>query len=173
MRRIIGTVIGLLALGACTPKVNFSNAAYWERINVREAIYLNGSRAQTQLSRDIARCVTVLKEAQTITKLRRAIPGDSAPYEPIVQKRLHDWDGPERDRALLAEHYNFHNFEDCMHYFGWKRLANLPREDLQRARDNYLNHINAVEEKHNASSPAPKRKRTSFPKSTNSSSLNE
>lgn len=133
-------LISLTMLSACASKkkpVDLTGAAYWQRINVQESVYLTGQRAQKILNRNIATCTNDIKAMQTDRLLREAIPADTAPYEDEDTRHLRQWDSPERDRALRLEHYNYHDFESCMEYHGWRRIETLTQEDLTRAKKNY------------------------------------
>ncbi len=129
----------LLLLGACAsePRI-IDDGQYWQRANVSETIYMRGPKAQQMLNRDIAQCVTELRELGRLGALKHAIPTD---YEGRVldpdQRDLLDWDTPERDNNLLTEHADYHNFETCMLAKGWERTMNVSYKVATRAYDNY------------------------------------
>ena len=140
-------VLALLTLSACAgsaPKID--GGQYWQRVSVSEASYMQGPKAQQMLNRDIGRCVTDLRELERLGVIKNAIPTDFSgrvldPDETDAAK-LADWDTPERDGALLAEHTDYQDFEGCMLSKGWERIKSVPFEVAENARRNfYLAHI--------------------------------
>ncbi len=119
---------------------------YWERANVSESTYMEGPKAQQMLQRDIARCVTELRELSRLGALRQAMPGNTDPYGHVPdpstpEGSLAQWETPERDGALYAEHSDYHDFETCMQAKGWARVENVPYETAERARKTYVESI--------------------------------
>jgi hypothetical protein len=120
---------------------------FWQRVSASEAAYIQGPKAQQMLDRDIARCVVELRELERLGALRNTIPTDFAgrvlnPDE----TRMRDWDTPEREGDLLAEHGDYHDFEGCMLDKGWERVLSVPYNTADKARTNYL--ISHKEYKH-------------------------
>lgn len=127
--------IGLVACSAVPAK---KSEQFWQRKSMSEAIYAQGPKAQQLLDRDIADCVTELRELERLHHTKNAIPTDFAGrvLDPD-ENALADWDAPERDGALLAEHSNYMDFESCMGEKGWERIAHVPFEVAARGRENY------------------------------------
>lgn len=131
--------LALLALTACVGDApHLDNGQYWQRVNMSDAIYAQGPKAQQMLNRDISRCVTELRELERLGTIKNAIPTD---FEGRVldpdEKAMNDWDTPERDQHLLAEHGDYHDFESCMLDKGWERVKHVPYDVAERAEDNY------------------------------------
>lgn len=134
LRRSVFALSALLALSACAgPKID--GGQYWQRSSMSEAIYAQGPKAQQMLNRDISHCVVELRELEGLGSIKDAIPSNSQGkvLDPD-EKKLSDWDTPERDGYLLAEHGNYHDFEGCMLDKGWERTKNVPYEVAERAR---------------------------------------
>lgn len=130
-----------LASGACTPGKNINDieGQYWQRVHASEAIWLQGPKAQQTLNRNIARCVSELRELERLGAVKNAIPAD---YRGRVldpdYKALEEWDTPERDNALFADHSNYQDFEGCMLDKGWERVMYVGFEESGESRRNYL-----------------------------------
>jgi hypothetical protein len=143
--------IALVSLGACTDSVasrtNLANAQYWERSNASSAIYLNGPKAQQMLQRDIAHCVTDVRELERLGSIRPSVPGDVHKPNLIVpdprapEGALELEQTPRRDHYLYAEYYDYHDFESCMNNKGWTRLQYLPYD---RADQSCLDYLEAI-----------------------------
>ncbi len=111
---------------------------YWQRVHAASALYLRGPKAQQMLNRDIARCVTELRELERLGAVRDAIPEyvDGIVLSP-EEARLAGWDTPERDRELYAEHSDYIDFEGCMLASGWERIKYVPFDVLAQSEENY------------------------------------
>ena len=133
-----------LTITACTkPAVNEKiekEGQYWQRISTSSSLYLRGPKAQQMLNRDIARCVTELRELERLGAVKDAIPEYA---EDIVMSReeakLAGHDTPERDKELFAEHSDYIDFEGCMIAKGWERIKYVPFDTVRQADQNYLN----------------------------------
>lgn len=116
-----------------------NSGQYWQRVHASSAIYLQGPKAQQILNRDIARCVTELRELERLGAVKDAIPEYA---EGIVlseaEAHLAGWDTPERDEDLYAEHNDYSDFEGCMLEKGWERIKYVPFEVAEQSRHNYL-----------------------------------
>ncbi len=137
------TVILPVALMGCTSKKLVNTPQYWQRNHASESAYLNGPKAQQILNRDIARCVTELKELERLDQIKDAIPVDSQGrvLDPD-ELQMYRADNPNRDGALLSEQLDYQDFEGCMQYKGWERTEFVPYNGVLRAEDNYYeNHI--------------------------------
>ncbi len=167
--RIVLAGAALLGLGACTDSVagrtNLANAQYWQRSNASSAIYLQGPKAQQMLQRDIAHCVTDVRELERLGSVRPAIPGEvhqpnlnvPDPREPEGALELEQT--PRRDHYLYEEYYNYHDFESCMNNKGWERVQYLPYDRADSSRIQYLEAISGqqVRSLYEESEPAPKK----------------
>ncbi len=111
---------------------------YWQRVSTSSALYLRGPKAQQMLNRDIARCVTELRELERLGAVRNAIPEYA---KGIVlsedEAKMAGWDTPERDKELFAEHSDYIDFEGCMLAKGWERIKYVPFDTLEQANENY------------------------------------
>ena len=114
---------------------------YWQRVHTSSALYLRGPKAQQMLNRDIARCVTELREMERLGAVKDAIPkyAQGIVMSNADEAKLAGWDMPERDRDLLAEHTDYIDFEGCMLAKGWERIKYVPFDVAREARENYLN----------------------------------
>lgn len=116
---------------------------HWQRIEPDSALYLRGVKAQQALNRDIALCVNDVRNIVREASIREAIPADNDPAgnppDPATPEgHLAQWNSPERDGYLLAEHSDYHDFEGCMHEKGWERPEELPASRELDARKKYL-----------------------------------
>lgn len=143
-RIILFLGISTLALTAgCSSKPKTEQGQYWQRTNASETIYINGPKAQQLLNRDIARCVTELRELERLGQIKDAIPTNTKGrvLDPDEAK-LAKVDSPEREGYLFAEHKNYQDFEGCMDHAGWERTTVVSYEAVDRAEKNFFaNHI--------------------------------
>lgn len=138
---LVLSAVALIAMSACTAvdsEIKYGGQ-YWQRLSVSEAVYQRGPKAQQMLNRDIARCVTELRELERLGAVKNAIPTDitGRVLDPDENYIL-NWDAPERDEHLFAEHSNYHDFEGCMMTAGWERVLHVPFDVAKEARDDYL-----------------------------------
>ncbi len=114
------------------------NGQYWQRVHTSSALYLRGPKAQQMLNRDIARCVTELRELERLGAVKDAIPEY---IDGLVlskdEAKLAGWDSPERDKELFAEHSDYIDFEGCMLAKGWERIKFVPFDVVKDANENY------------------------------------
>ncbi|MEZ5813165.1 MAG: hypothetical protein R3E13_00320 [Alphaproteobacteria bacterium] len=137
---VIFSFIAVLALTACSSQtIDDVGGQFWQRSSVSEAIYQQGPKAQQMLNRDISRCVVELRELERLGTLKNAIPTDlrGRTLDPNEQA-LYDWDAPERDKHLYAEHSDYADFESCMAERGWERVEHTPFDVSRKGRENYL-----------------------------------
>ena len=128
-----------------------TEARYWERSDASSAIYTRGPKAQQMLNRDIAQCVTEIRELYRLGAIRRVteaeideygiIPPEQDAGATLAQDNLDQWETPNRDSYLRAEFLDYHDFEGCMISRGWERLDNVPYDVAQKSRDDYLDAI--------------------------------
>ncbi|MEM7651205.1 MAG: hypothetical protein AAF204_03885, partial [Pseudomonadota bacterium] len=138
----LSLVSAIILVAACTPGKSLEDEVggqFWQRTSVSEAIYQQGPKAQQILNRDISRCVTELRELERLGTLKNAIPTDfhGRTLDPD-DKELADWDSPERNKHLYAEHGDFTDFESCMGEKGWERVEHTPFDVARKGRINYL-----------------------------------
>ncbi len=147
----------LAGLAACeTAAVNreklLNEPHYWQRAEASSAIYQRGPKAQQMLNRDISRCVTEIRELKRLGAIRRVTPAEMDEYglippeakmkeEALPGMSLNDWDTPERDGYMRAEHLEFHDFETCMIDKGWERIDGVPYDIAEESRENYIDAI--------------------------------
>ena len=127
----------------CETKPKVKQGQYWQRANTSETIYINGPKAQQLLNRDIASCVTELRELERLGQIKDAIPTtkNGRVLNPD-EKTMHEVDTPERDGYLFAEHKNYTDFESCMAASGWERTQTITYETAKRSEKNFFaNHI--------------------------------
>jgi len=144
-RIILFLGISTLAItaGCSSNKPKVDDGQYWQRTKATEATYINGPKAQQLLNRDIARCVTELRELERLGQIKDAIPTNSkgrilTPDE-MEMKTI---DSPERDGYLFAEHKNYSDFESCMTHAGWERTTTVSYQAVDRAKKNFFaNHV--------------------------------
>ena len=133
----------LIALTACQPsynaKVDNVGGQFWQRISVTEATYQQGPKAQAMLERDIARCVTELRELERLGAVKNAIPtdGEGRTLTPPAQA-LYNANNPERDGTVYAQHSDYHDFAGCMEDKGWERVVHAPFDVVRTGRENYV-----------------------------------
>ena len=130
----------ILALSACSDITgpDLTGGQYWQRASASEAIYQQGPKVQQMLDRDIARCVTEMRELERLDAVKDAIPTD--PTGKILEpdeKEMSKIDVPDHDASLLAERSDYHDFEACMISKGWERVKYVPFEVAERARKNF------------------------------------
>jgi hypothetical protein len=156
MSKSLLSCTALIALAACTT-VEMDGGQYWQRSSVSEAIYAEGPKAQQMLNRDISRCVVELRELEGLGQVKDAIPTDkSGKLLDPDEKELSDWDTPERDGHLLAEHSDYHDFDGCMLAKGWERIKYVPYDVADKSKHTwYVSHIDYGYDPRDASIQAP------------------
>lgn len=128
-------LISLLAVAACeSTEPKQPNAAYWQRADIHSALYMRGPKAQHQLHKDIAECVTSVKELSRLGSIRDANPPSGIEMNTNLAK---DWQSPQGDGPLHAEFFDYVDFESCMTHKGWSRTAYVKPEVMERAKANY------------------------------------
>ena len=153
MNKILtGLLIASATLGLSACASGFSQAdledkgQYWQRTNVSSSVYMRGPKAQQILHRDISTCVVELKELQRLGSIKEAFPAgldqNGFPIDPETPEgRMAKFDTPQRDGNLIAEVYDYTDFETCMHSKGWERVEVLPRLTAGKARENFTKTI--------------------------------
>lgn len=119
---------------------------YWQRVESSSAIYQRGPKAQQMLHRDISRCVTEIRELERLGAIRRVTPGETmndgtVPDSETPEGSMAEWDTPERDGYLRAEHLDYHDFETCMMEKGWERIEHVPYNIAEESREDYIEAI--------------------------------
>jgi hypothetical protein len=130
----------LVGLAACS-SVEMDDGQYWQRVTPSESIYAEGPKAQQMLNRDISRCVVELRELEALGSIKHSIPTDANGkiLDPDEKDKdtLEDWDTPERDGYLLAEHKDYSDFDGCMLASGWERIKYVPYDVSERSQRNW------------------------------------
>lgn len=136
----LGILLIIVANG-CTPPPSLKTAHYWQRVDASSAIWMRGPKAQQKLHKDITGCVNELNELERLGTVRWAMPAD--PYSDPVspEGQMAQWETPERDGALYAEHSDYHDFETCMRAHGWQRVDMLPYNQAETAREYYRRNV--------------------------------
>ena len=119
---------------------------YWQRTSASSAVYMRGPKAQQILHRDISTCVVELKELQRLGSIKEAFPAgldqNGFPIDPeSPEGNMAKFDTPQRDGDLVAEVYDYTDFETCMREKGWERAEVMPRLSAGKARENYTKTI--------------------------------
>ncbi|MBK67181.1 MAG: hypothetical protein CMP22_03515 [Rickettsiales bacterium] len=133
-------LISTLALGACTYTPNAGGPKYWQRIDTHSALYLQGAKAQQTLEEDMSRCVTEIEELVRLGAVRKKLPeGQDSMSEYKIDAGSSDvyWNVPMRYGYRYVDHSQYHDFDSCMRYRGWKRVAFNDFKTLQLSHDTY------------------------------------
>lgn len=128
-------LLSILALTACeSTEPTRLDSAYWQRSDIQSALYMRGPKAQHQLHKDIADCVSSVKELSRLGTIRDANPPSGIEMNVGLAE---EWQSPRGDGPLHAEYRDYHDFESCMEYKGWNRAEYVKPETMERARTNY------------------------------------
>ncbi len=157
---LVISLISLTGLSACHSLIpnsldshpKFEDAAYWQRSSASSALYQQGPKAQQMLHQDISNCTVEIRELENLGAIRRAIPsnynnGNTMDNRTAAQPELDNWDSPERDGYLYAEHLDYSDFETCMNAKGWERLEYLPYTQADKARNDYVKNTGRLKPK--------------------------
>lgn len=135
-------IVSTSLLGACgTPaRIDPIEGQFWQRSNVTEAAYMQGPKAQQILNQNIASCVTELRELERLGSIKNAIPANihTGQVYSDDEVALMTYNEPQREKYLLAEDGQYHNFESCMIHKGWERVKYVPFDIAHESRKNYL-----------------------------------
>lgn len=137
MKKIILLGLTVATLSACesTKRTSFEQESdFWERADGVSLLYLRGPKAQTQLHKDIASCVAEVKELSRLGTIDNARPPANIRMNVGLAEK---WQSPKRDGALHNEYADFHDFESCMNFNGWKRVSYVRPEQINQAEQNY------------------------------------
>jgi len=131
------SALSLCTLGACSHK----EYHYWQKIDPNTAVYLTGVKAQQTLEEDISACVHQIIELTQLSDVREDL-GDTllgADQRQLTEdmSRLPKWDVPEYILDLRVDHTEFHDFEGCMRYKGWRRVKYVGPETEFRSKEIY------------------------------------
>ncbi|MCD8562665.1 MAG: hypothetical protein LRY54_01050 [Alphaproteobacteria bacterium] len=136
-----------LTLTACSgtkavSQKDMHKAQYWQRSSISDAAYQQGPKAQEMLNRDIANCVSSLKEMARIGMIRDVIPADNmGRVLDRDEEQYKAYDTPDRFGGLNLEAEDYHDFEGCMLTKGWERTEFVPYTVAARSRSTYLDMI--------------------------------
>lgn len=116
---------------------------YWERASIADSINIPPPRLQAMLDQDISSCVFEIKENNRNAAIRSSIPAEIPDGSQIggPAHLLGEWDTPERFGALRAEHDEYHDFEGCMTYKGWRRVDTLTPDMAAKSRKAYIKNL--------------------------------
>lgn len=137
MKKLLLTLPLIVTVSACesTKQTSFEQESdFWERTDNVSLLYLRGPKAQTQLHKDIASCVAEVKELSRLGTIDNARPPANIRMN---QGLAENWQSPKRDGALYNEYADFHDFEGCMNYKGWKRVSYVRPEQIDQAQQTY------------------------------------
>lgn len=137
MKKLFLALPLIVTLAACesTKQTSFEQESdFWERSDNVSLLYLRGPKAQHQLHKDISACVAEVKELSRLGTINNARP----PANIRMNRGLaENWQSPKRDGALHTEFADFHDFDGCMNYKGWKRVSYVRPEQIDQAKQNY------------------------------------
>ena len=137
MKILFALSLSLLALTACESTKHTQqdrDGAYWQRADLTSALYLRGPKAQHTLHKDISSCVSEVKELSRLGTIRDANPPAGIEMNVGLANK---WQSPQGDGPLYTEFRDFHDFESCMNFKGWKRTNYVGQEQMERAKNNY------------------------------------
>lgn len=137
MKKFLLIALSTAALTACesTKQTSFEQESdFWERSDNVSLLYLRGEKAQHQLHKDIASCVAEVKELSRLGTIRNAKPPTNIEMNGNL---ANNWQSPKRDGALHTEYADFHDFESCMNYKGWRRVSYVRPEQVETAKTTY------------------------------------
>ena len=152
-RPILFLFAAVLMLTACeTQQISrheiLTEPHFWQRTQTSDAIYQRGPKAQQMLNRDIARCVTEIRELERLGAIRHITPAELDEFgiepperERVLEMSLDPWETPQRDGYLRAEHLDYHDFESCMMAKGWERIEHVPYSIAEESRDHYIDAV--------------------------------
>lgn len=116
-----------VALAACATETYPNNGQHWQRVSTSDPLLQQGLKADQMLKRDIGRCVTELKELESLGVVEDAVKTD-------LQGRVLDPDElkyketlPDAKDPLIPTDRTFRNFDSCMLAKGWERMMHPPR----------------------------------------------
>lgn len=137
MKKFLLLALCTASLAACesTKRTSFEQESdFWERSDSVSSLYLRGPKAQHQLHKDIAACVAEVKELSRLGTIRDANPPANIEMNVNLAEK---WQSPGRDGPLHKEYRDFHDFDSCMAYKGWKRVSYVKPEQIDQAKQNY------------------------------------
>jgi len=136
MKNLFALILLVSTLAACTTKpTNLKDeAAFWTRADVSSALYMRGPKAQHQLHKDIASCVSEVKELSRLGSIRNANPPTGIEMNANLARR---WQSPKGDGPLHTEFMDFNDFESCMNFKGWKRTNYVGQDKINNAQSTY------------------------------------
>ena len=136
MKKFIVLSLVVLTVSACSSKMTKpeDHAAFWNRTNASSALYMRGPKAQHMLHKDIASCVSEVKELSRLGTIRNANPPAGIEMNGGLANK---WQSPKGDGPLNTEFRDFHDFESCMNFKGWERTNYVRQDQINRARTNY------------------------------------
>jgi hypothetical protein len=144
---ILPALLLTAACGTQVDKKDIHKAQYWQRSSISDAAFQQGPKAQEMLNRDIAGCVSTLKEMERLGMIRGTIPADSmGRVLDRDEEQYMAYDTPDRFGGINLETENYHDFEGCMITNGWERTMYVPYSVAARSRETYLKSIKQYDE---------------------------
>lgn len=135
-------LLGLMtaSVAACSYVPSMKKADYWQRIDTNSAIYLHGPKAQQTLEEDIATCVSQIQELVRLNAVRKKLPEgveDTNAYKIPDSDKDAYWNVPQRYGYKFVDHKDYHDFDSCMKYRGWQRVAFNDYKSIEISIDTY------------------------------------
>ncbi len=141
MKKFLVLGASLLALSACSSNGEYH---YWQRTDPNSALYLTGVKAQQSLEQDISYCVHSIIELTKLSDVRGNVPASFQSLGGYDQRQAMDemsnlprWDIPEYIKDLRVDHTEYHDFDGCMEYKGWRRVRYVAPHDEFRSKEIY------------------------------------
>ncbi len=143
LRISILSILCFSLLSACSSRPS-GGTHYWQSVDSADGLYLTGPKAQQHLEQDIAECVHEIIELAKLAGDREKIPYFLDPVSDVEQdeimaslKDLPYWDEPEFLGDLRVDHSDYHDFDGCMLYKGWRRVKYVHPDESRRAKEVY------------------------------------
>ena len=138
--RSILCICVVVLLAGCTYNPYTGTGQYWQRIDTRSALYLQGAKAQQALEEDISRCVTEIEELVRLGAVRKTIPEgqpDMSAYKLNAGSVDAYWNVPQRFGYRYVDHSEYHDFDSCMRHKGWKRVSYTDYKSMSLSHDTF------------------------------------
>lgn len=152
------SLVLIAGLTACSPYYAKKKANYWQRVDARSALYMQGAKAQQSLEQDMASCVVEIEELVRLGAVRKSLPEgeDQGAYDIPEQKTDPYWNVPQRFGHRYVDHSQYHDFDSCMRYKGWRRVSYNDPATIDLSLDTYKKLQNQRLGNTNSSSSVPK-----------------
>ncbi len=135
------SILSLLFVITACGATQSAKTDFWQRSASHSALYLQGPQAQQILEENIATCVAEIEELVRLGAVRTALPENARntnnPYETPRSDANAFWNVPQRFGHKFVDHSNYHDFDSCMRYNGWTRVAYNDYETIHMSNDTY------------------------------------